>query len=136
MRGQIALVDAMEQIIWSYPGARSIKNGTPLNELIPGQKEVESDVTTSAYTIPVILNGNKVENFVKVHFTYDKRIDTGFIRMSGAHIGLITGRDFDEIVKKEHVIRKLYNTINVGQEKARIDMTCFKCGHVVEHECW
>lgn len=142
----IDLVRVIEELVWSYPGAKYIKNGASHIELMPGQEKIESDVTTSQFAIPLNCGNGNGQSFVKIHFTYDKRVHSGFIRMSDAHMGMVIGRDIGvhegdgypipQYVAGRHVIKPLYNIINEGQNKARVDMTCFKCKHVVEHECF
>lgn len=136
MRGHIGLVKAIEEFIASYPGARHIKNGRTPVQLQPGQEKIESELTTSSYAIPILCEGSTMSALVKIQFTYDKRTNTGHILMNSSHIELIAGKDLNSNEHKIHAIKQLYNVIREGDKRAQINMTCYKCGHVTEHECW
>jgi len=38
--------------------------------------------------------------------------------------------------KKAPTAQSLYYVLREDDKRLRANITCYKCGHVIEHECW
>ncbi|MCK9598441.1 MAG: hypothetical protein M0R06_05330 [Sphaerochaeta sp.] len=119
---------AIEALIRTLPGALNIKNGKQPPKLMPGQEASESDLMTVKYMIPIATEGNGA-TVIAVRFIYDKRQNMGLIEMSDNHIILLSGKEM-------MTARKLYEVLREDDKRIKANITCYKCGHVIEHECW
>lgn len=119
---------AIEALVRTLPGALNVKNGKQPMKLMPGQEAVESEFTTIKYLIPVSIEGNGT-TMIAVRFIYDGRRDMGLIEMSEAHILMLAG-------KEKVTARSMYRVLREDEKRLRADIVCYKCGHVIEHECW
>ena len=119
---------AIEALIRTLPGAMNINNGKYPIKLMLGQETVESELTTSKYMIPIATEEDRTA-VIALRFIYDKRQNMGLIEMSDNHIILLTG-------KEKITAKRLYDVLREDDKRIKANITCYKCGHVIEHECW
>ena len=120
---------AIEVFIQTYPGALNIKNGKQPPKLMPGQEAIESKLTIRKYMIPMRLGDES--HVVAVKFEFDERLNQGLIIMNTTDIETLVGKE-----KKAPTAQSLYYVLREDDKRLRANITCYKCGHVIEHECW
>jgi len=119
---------AIEALVKTLPGALNVRNGKRPPKLMPGQEAVKSEFVTNKYMIPVSIEGNGA-TMIAIRFIYDGRRDMGLIEMSETHILMLAG-------KEKVTTRSMYRVFKEDEKRLKADITCYKCGHVIEHECW
>jgi hypothetical protein len=122
---------AIEALIQTLPGAFNMRNGKMPPKLMPGQEAVESKLTISRYMIPVMLDGSNKTHMISMKFEFDERLNQGLIIMKKTDIDTLAGKE-----KKAPTAQSMYRVFKEDDKRLKANITCYKCGHVIEHECW